>query len=142
MMSPDPTARRRRAGAILATLVSLALAACGPEPPFIRDLKYAPNAANVGREATISGTVAYTDPDNDLSYSTVELVDPAGGVVVSEKTPIDNVGQGVVGSVNFTVKFTPTLIGDWTFGVTVFDLRDAPSNKLTGPIKVLESIGP
>jgi hypothetical protein len=114
----------------------LLLLACQNEPPFIRDLKYTPNAGLVNMESTVSGSVAYTDVDNDISQSVVELITPGGMATLSPRTPIENVGQGVVGSVNFTIKFTPTVTGTWTFNVYLIDLQEHVSNKLEGIIKV------
>ncbi len=113
------------------------LGGCENEPPFIRDLKYSPNAALVGKETSISGTITYTDVDNDISQSVVELINPKGMAQVSPRTPIENVGGGVVGSVGFTIeKWIPDQTGTWTFNVFLIDLADHQSNKLDGIIKV------
>src|SRR5689334_20293333 len=53
------------------------VAGCGPEPPSIRMLMYSPNAGFVGQELKVSGSVAYTDPDNDISQTVIEVADPA-----------------------------------------------------------------
>lgn len=111
-------------------------AGCGPEPPFIRELKYSPNAALLNLETTISGMVAYTDQDNDISQSIIELSDPSGVTTTSPRLPIDNAGMGVVGMVNFTIKFTPNVTGTWTFKISLIDLSERYSNKLSGIIKV------
>lgn len=112
------------------------LGGCDSPVPFIRDLKYSPNAALAAKEATISGTVAYTDPDNDISQSVLELVQPSGAGERFPRMPIESVGQGVVGSVAFTLKFTPDVGGTWRFNVLLIDLADHESNRLAGIIKV------
>jgi len=123
---------------LLCCLVTVAAlsSGCENEPPFLRDLKYTPNAALKDVETSIGGSVAYTDVDNDISQWVVELFDPTGVVTVSPRTPIENVGQGVTGLVNFTIKFTPAVIGAWRFNVFIIDLADHQSNKLDGVIKV------
>jgi len=119
-------------------LLSIGLGACGPEPPSIRDLKYSPNAALVGMQTTISGTVAYTDNNNDISQSVVELYAPNGALIsMTPPTPIMNVGMGVVGMVNFDITmWTPDTAGIHHFQIYIIDLTGAPSNKLQGVIRV------
>jgi hypothetical protein len=114
----------------------LLLAACGPQPPYLRDLKYTPNAALVNVEATISGMVAYSDPDNDISQTVLELYPPTGMPIISPRLPIENVGQGVVGNVTFNLKFTPMMPGVWKFNIFIIDLQDQESNRLEGIVKV------
>jgi hypothetical protein len=118
-------------------IVLLALAAgCGDEPPSIRNLKYAPNAAVLGTMAQITGSVDYTDQDNDISQSQVELIAPSGAVTTASPSPIPNTGEGVVGTVSFTIMFTPMEEGVWHFNVWILDLQGRPSNRLNGPIRV------
>jgi hypothetical protein len=112
------------------------LAGCGDDPPSIRDLTYSPNAGIVGMQSTINGTVAYTDQDNDISQSQLELISPSDVKNTSSPVPIMNVGQGVVGTVNFTLMFTPDVPGNWHFNVWIIDLQGRPSNMLNGTLRV------
>jgi|GEM_PF-3437511 len=114
------------------------LAGCGPEPPSIRDLKYSPNAALVGMQTTISGSIAYTDNNNDISQSVVELYAPNGSLIsMTPPTPIMNVGMGVVGTVSFDITmWTPDTVGIHHFQIYINDLTGAQSNKLQGVIRV------
>jgi hypothetical protein len=114
----------------------LLVVGCENEPPYIRDLKYSPNAGLLGKESTISGSVAYSDVDNDISQTVVELFNPGGVPLISPRTPIENVGQGVIGNVQFTIKHTFDVTGTWRFNVFLIDLQEHQSNKLDGIIKV------
>jgi hypothetical protein len=121
---------------MLRALILLPLLGGCLSEPLIRDLKYTPNAGLVGTESTITGSVTYTKANDEVSQSVVILYPPNGAPVVSPRTPIENVGQGVVGMVNFTLKFTPTAAGSYRFEVFIVDLGDHESNKLEGIIKV------
>jgi hypothetical protein len=122
----------------LVSFVLVVLSGCGPEAPQIRDLKYSPNAGLVGEQTTISGTIQYTDPDNDISQSVVELYAPNGMLIsTTPPTPIQNVGQGPIGSVGFSIeRWTPEVEGIHRFNIYIIDLRGAPSNKLQGILRV------
>lgn len=131
----------RRPALLAVALVTLALATlagCGPEAPQIRDLRYSPNAALVGQQTTISGTVQYTDPDNDISQSVVELYGPDGKLIsATPPTPIQNVGQGPLGMVGWSIdRWTPEVPGNHTFIVYIIDLTGRPSNRLQGLLRV------
>jgi hypothetical protein len=125
-------AMRLRAIAIAVLLV----AGCSDDPPEIRQLMYTPNAGLVGTMATINGTVAFTDSDGDISQSQLELFDPTGAGALTSPMPIMNVNQGPIGSVDFSIMFTPDQDGNWHFDVWIIDLLGRPSNKLTGTIRV------
>lgn len=129
---------RRAALFAAALLLALATGACGPSAPEIRDLKYSPNAALVGEATTISGTVAYTDPDNDISQSVVELYAPNGMLIsTTPPTPIQNVGQGPIGMVGWSIeRWTPDVDGIHRFYIYIIDLAGRPSNKLQGILRV------
>jgi hypothetical protein len=116
--------------------VAVAAAACGDSVPEIRNLKYSPNAALVGEDSTITGTVDYTDSGNDVSQTIFQLIDANGKVTTSPPEPIMNAGAGVIGTVNFSIKFTPTIAGNWGFNIWLVDLRSFRSNILQGIIRV------
>ena len=118
--------------------VALLLAACGPSPPYIQNLAYSPNAALVGVQESITGSVSYSDPDNDISQTVLTLYDPSNSVVLmTPPTPIQNVGQGVVGMVPFSIDmWTPAVAGPHRFELYIIDLAGHPSNILSGPIRV------
>ena len=120
---------------VLAVCVLLA-AGCSDDPPEIRMLSYSPNAGLVGAMTNISGTVAYTDSDGDISQTQVELIDPAGSSTISSPIPISDVTQGPIGSVAFTIMFTPAIDGNFHFNVWIIDLQGRSSNKLAGFIRV------
>ncbi len=120
---------------ILLALLPLA-SGCADDPPSIRNLQYSPNAAIVGMPSTINGMVDYTDQDNDISQSQIELLTPENVSTVSSPTPIMNVGMGVVGMVNYTLMFTPDEPGNWHFNVWIIDLQGRASNKLNGLLRV------
>jgi hypothetical protein len=114
----------------------LLLAGCSDDPPEIRQLMYSPNAGLVGAMSAINGTVAFTDSDGDISQSQVELIDPAGASGTSSPQPIMNVNQGPIGSVDFSIMFTPLLEGNYHFNVWIIDLQGRSSNRLSGVIRV------
>jgi hypothetical protein len=118
-------------------LAVLALVAgCDNGVPTIRNLKYSPNAANPGQMETISGTVDYTDSENDVSQGFTEIVDPDGNATTLGPDPIMNAGAGAIGMVNFSFPFTPPSPGFYFFYVWVVDLPGNSSNRLRGVIRV------
>ena len=114
------------------------LSACGPSTPFIQNLAYSPNAGLIGVQESISGSASYSDQDNDISQTVLTLYDPTGTVItMTPPTPISDVGQGVVGTVPFTIdNWTPTVAGVHRFELYIIDLQGHPSNILSGPIRV------
>jgi len=114
----------------------LLLAGCSDDPPEIRNLKYSPNAAITGVMASISGGVNYTDSDGDISQTQLELIDPSGASIVSSPTPIQDVTQGALGNVAFTLTFTPPVEGIYHFNIWIIDLLGRQSNKIFGVIRV------
>ena len=114
---------------------------CSDDPPTIRMLQYTPNAALTGTAASINGMMNYVDQDGDISQSQVNLVSPSGLATLSSPDPIQNVTQGPLGMVSFTISFTPGEPGNWHFDVWIIDLLGRASNKLGGTIRVSDPTG-
>jgi hypothetical protein len=123
----------------LACIAALAaVAACGPEPPQIRDLLYSPNAGLVSVSTSITGSVAYSDPDNDVSQYVAVVKSPSGDTLYqSPPLPITSVGQGPLGEVQFEAgPLVPRVSGVHLLQVWVVDLLGQQSNVLEGPFRV------
>lgn len=122
---------------VLLAAVVLA-AACSDDPPEIRNLKYQPNAGNVGmmNPITVNAMVDYTDSDDDISQYQWVVKSPSGYTVTSPKTPIDSPNQGPIGSVPITIQFAPDVVGNYTFDVWIIDLKARQSNGLQGLVQV------
>lgn len=115
---------------------ALVTAGCSDDPPTIRNLMYSPNAATTGVMASINGTVDYTDSDGDISQSQFNLVAPSGAAQMSSMVPIMDTEQGPIGTVDFTIEFTPMEMGVYHFDFWIIDLQGRESNHLQGPIRV------
>jgi hypothetical protein len=117
-------------------LVAALLAGCGDDPPTIRNLKYSPNAANVGVMETINIMVDYADSDDDISQIAFDLIAPSGTTQYSPMLPIQDPNQGAVGNVPSSIDgFAPAEVGDYFFDVWIIDLKGRFSNKLRGQIR-------
>ena len=120
-------------------LVAVVLtAACSDDPPTIRNLKYSPNAGNLGmmNPVTIDAMVDYTDSDDDISQYQWVVKSPSGATTDSPKTPIDSTNMGAIGTIPITIAFVPDVVGNYTFDVWIIDLKARSSNGLQGLVQV------
>jgi hypothetical protein len=124
---------------ILASLVSLSLAACasdGGSAPAISALTYSPMTATVGMQSTITGSVAFDDEDGDLARMHVEITAPNGMVTTIAPANISAIGDLTTGTLPFQMLFVPPNAGTWTFKLWISDDGDNNSNKLDGTVTV------
>ena len=102
-------------------------------------LTYSPNAGFAGEKTTITGTFLFSDADQDVSQWVVELSDPSGNLVArSPPEPGQSVGQGVTGTVNWTLEWTPSVTGIYHFTTWLVDLAAHESNHLHGEVRIAE----
>ena len=100
-------------------------------------LEYTPNAGFANEDTMINGSFLYSDADQDVSQWVVELSDPNGNLVVrSPPEPGQSVSQGITGTANFTIDFTPSVTGIYHFTTWLVDLTALESNHLSGEIRV------
>lgn len=117
-------------------LLTSLVAGCGPEAPYIYELTYSPNAAFTLEEATITGAFKYSDPDRDVSQGIYEVISPSNQLILrSPPTPLMGTGSATIGTVNFTITFTPEVEGLHIIQLWIRDLYERPSNKLQGLVR-------
>jgi hypothetical protein len=127
---------RRVSPRLCVVVLALCAGGCGDDPPLISNLTYSPNAGFVGSATNINVGFDYSDEDNDISQSVVQIVDPSGMMTTGPMTPIPNTFAGVTGQVSVSLQFTPTATGIWSFSVWIIDLKGRESNHLGGIVRI------
>ena len=101
-------------------------------------LTYTPNSGFVGEDNMFQGSFNYSDDDQDVAQSVIELSDPKGQLVVrSDPEPVMG-GNQITGSADFMLMLDKSLItqiGLYHFSVWVVDLFGRESNHLAGELR-------
>src|SRR4051794_14569719 len=102
-------------------------------------LEYMPNAGFVAEDNQFTGTVLYSDADQDVSQGVIEVSGPNGQLIIrSEPEPVMG-NPGITGTANFALtidKTQATQQGIYHFTVWVVDLAAHESNHLEGEIRM------
>ena len=120
-------------------ILSLGLAAgCTDDDgsaPTISNLVFSPSAVTVGQQTTISGTLAFADPDGDLVDLGVELTLPDQSKQALPMTPLQNVGTMTDGSVAWSLFVAPPAAGAYGLALWLVDEGGHESNRLAGTLQ-------
>src|SRR5688572_10897000 len=94
----------------------LALVACTSDDstaPTISNLTYSPSSVTVGQQATISGTLAFVDPDGDLHQLGAEITMPDNSKQELAMVNLQNVGSMTDGSLSWALIVVPPMAGTY-----------------------------
>ncbi len=111
----------------------LALVACTSDDgtaPTISNLTFAPAALPVGQQTTVSGTLAFSDPDGDLDQLGVEVTLPDQSKQTLPMTDLQNVGTMTDGSVAWALIIAPPTAGAYRMSLWITDADGHASNHL------------
>ena len=111
----------------------LALVACASDDstaPTISNLSYSPMSLPVGMQTTISGTIAFNDPDGDLEQLGAEITLPDGSKQTLPMTNLQNVGTMTDGSIGWALIVVPPSAGTYHMSLWITDADGHTSNKL------------
>jgi hypothetical protein len=111
----------------------LALAACTSDDstaPKISSLTFSPSSLPVGQQSTISGTLAFTDPDGDLDQLGVEITLPDQSKQALPMTDLQNVGTMTEGTIGWALLIAPPAAGTYHMSLWITDVDGNASNHL------------
>jgi hypothetical protein len=111
----------------------LSLVACASDdttPPTISNLTFSPSTLPVGVQTTISGTIAFSDPDGDLDQLGVELTLPDQSKQMLPLTDLQNVGTMTEGSIAWALIAAPPAAGAYRMSLWITDVDGHASNRL------------
>ncbi len=107
--------------------------------PSIANLQYSPTAAyaNSGSgEATVTGSIDFSDPNGNLAALTVTIFNSNGQQVSTITQPITGASGITNGTISISGTIDTTVIGLFTFKIYVTDATGHSSNSLTGTFRV------
>ena len=111
----------------------LSLVACASDDgtaPTISNLTFSPSSLPVGQQTTISGTLAFSDPDGDLDQLGVEITLPDQSVQALPLTDLQNVGTMTDGSIAWALIVAPPSAGSYKMSLWITDIDGHASNRL------------
>ena len=111
----------------------LSLVACASDDttaPTISNLTFSPTALPVGQQTTVSGTVAFSDPDGDLDQLGVEVTLPDQTKQALPMTDLQNVGTMTDGSIAWALIIVPPTGGTYHMSLWITDRDGHTSNHL------------
>lgn len=131
----------RRLEALL-LLALLLLPACGSEEdrsvaPVLSDLTYTPTTVTAGALATITGSVVFSDPDEDASEFAVKAASPIGQSTTVGPKPARGSPGRTDGQLSFGVHLDPQVAGTYMLEIWMVDEAGNESNRLRGDIEAL-----
>jgi hypothetical protein len=86
-----------------------------------------------GGQATILGSVAFANASGGVASLTLSVLDATGAALSTTTTPVAG-GSGMTsGAVQGTVVANTSVVGVYTFRVSLLDLAGNASNALSGP---------
>src|SRR5689334_9890883 len=103
----------------------LTLAACASEDstaPTISNLTYSPTSLPVGQASTISGTLAFSDPDGDLDQLAALVTLPDQSKQMLPMSDLQNVGTMTDGSLAWTMIVVPPVAGTYHMSLWLTDV--------------------
>jgi hypothetical protein len=98
--------------------------------PMISNLTFSPAALTVGQQTTVSGTIAFTDPDGDLDQLGAELTLPDQSKQTLPLTDLQNVGTMTDGSIAWALIVVLPAAGAYHLELWITDLDGHASNRL------------
>lgn len=107
--------------------------------PTISALSYVPTAVYVndgGGQTTVNGTFYFSDPEGDLSTTTLQVLDASGQPVFSQVIPISGASGVTSGVIQGSVTVTTVAAGNFTIQIYVTDSHGLDSNRLSGVFRV------
>ncbi len=112
----------RRAILLACLLISTA---CDSEtdpgaPPTIESFTLGQADVPVGVGTTLTGTLAFTDPDGDVADAELVVTDPAGADT-AVSTPVQGADGLDAGSVSVAIQFAAPTPGDYFISATLHD---------------------
>lgn len=117
-----------------ALLSCLALVACASDDngavPTITNLTLSQTTLPVGQQTTVSGTVAFEDPDGDLMELGVELTLPDTSKQTLPMTPLQNIGTMTSGTIAWSLIIAPPSAGTYGMELWTVDANGNASNRL------------
>lgn len=116
-----------------ALLLCTTLAACASDDttaPTISNLTFSPASLPVGQQTTVSGTVAFTDPDGDLDQLGVEVTLPDQTKQTLPMTDVQNVGTMTEGTLSWALIIAPPSAGTYRISIWITDADKHESNHL------------
>jgi hypothetical protein len=111
----------------------LSLVACASDDttaPTISNLTFSPTALPVGQQTTVSGTVAFSDPDGDLDQLGVEVTLPDQTKQALPMTDLQNIGTMTDGSIAWALIIVPPTGGTYRMSLWITDADGHASNRL------------
>jgi hypothetical protein len=102
----------------------LSLVACASDDttaPTISNLTFSPTALPVGQQTTVSGTVAFSDPDGDLDQLGVEVTLPDQSKQSLPMTDLQNVGTMTDGTIAWALIIAPPAAGTYRMSLWITD---------------------
>ena len=124
------------------TLVgALGVVGCGSDDdgdkgsaPSIDSLSYSPETITMGQQATISGTLSFSDPDGDLSGIAYAITTPSGQSQTAPQSPLQGTAGHTAGVLQFAFALIPPEAGQYPFEIWVSDAAGHASNHLSGTL--------
>ena len=111
----------------------LSLAACTTDDstaPTISNLTYSPSSLPVGQQSTISGMLAFSDPDGDLDQLAIEVTLPDQSKQTLPMTDLQNVGTMTDGQIGWALIIVPPAAGAYHMSLWITDAEGNASNHL------------
>jgi N-acetylneuraminic acid mutarotase len=144
-MKPNSHGSLSRIG--LQCFLAAVLAACGGggdsgpsgTAPSISNLQYSPQAAYASAaSAMFTGQLAFSDPDGDVSSTTLTIVNSGGATVSTTAIPIQGAAGATSGVIQGSVVASLAVADNYTMQVFVTDARGLRSNTLSGPVRIAQ----
>ena len=117
----------------LLAVLPIVFAACSDDgaSPEISALTYSPSTVTTGQQATITGSMQFTDEDGDLSKLKGDAVLPDGMKAQIADASLSGLEQ-TTGTLPFQILIVPPQPGVYRFSLYLTDESGNESNKLDG----------
>ena len=101
-------------------------------PPAISTLQFSKNTV----DSMILGTIDYADPEGDLDYLTIGVVDSTGFEVYRVYIDLGAFVGQATGTLDFSIDYVLLPATVYTFTISVYDRSGNPSNPLFATFQV------
>lgn len=122
----------------VAALATALLSACSEDDdhgtaPTLESISLTPDHVAVGVQATVMGSVAFTDPDGDIENIELDLASPDGthSSMEVEVSGADGIAEGTVA---FTVSLILPAAGSYPIAAQLIDAEGNASNTKSAPL--------
>lgn len=130
----------RLVSAIAVVLSSLTVA-CTDEPdgtpPSISNLQLAPTTLTANVQTSMTGSLAFVDPDADVESLGIDIELPDGSVQPLPLTDVRNSAGTSDGTIQISLAIVPPAAGAYRFELWLEDARGYASNRLDASAQVL-----